>query len=274
MLAADSAASLQMPGGPPPAPANVLKVYYNADKVMQLRDYPVGILTYGLSSFGPRSVASLIGEFEHSLEPVGIDPMRPAVNVKVGELAARLHAFLQERFKGAFPKPEGVDDAGMLATGVVVAGYSSKEFFPEMIGFGLPGVPPSELRPDVKPGAPDFGASWFGLTDAIVRLHFGRDDGLPGILARCGVDQAKIDEVMRIFSAELQYPVAFHAMPLKDAVDYATYLVSTVTNRFRFSLGAPLCGGPIDVATITWKRGFEWVRKKSVLDGPAGVENV
>lgn len=45
----------------------VLKTFPNARKLSQLKDYPIGILSWGSYTIGERTVESLIREFEYSL---------------------------------------------------------------------------------------------------------------------------------------------------------------------------------------------------------------
>ena len=127
----------------------------------------------------------------------------------------------------------------------------------------VPTEKPRRLRPPME-GQPDFGANWYGLVDAVVRLHHGRDDRVFEILQSRGVDEKQLEQIKTDFSQNLQYPVLFTAMPLIDAVDYATYLIETTIGRYRFSVGAELCGGPIDVATISRKEGFQWLKRKTL----------
>ena len=72
------------------------------------------------------------------------------------------------------------------------------------------------------------------------------------------VSEQEIRDVLQ----SLEYAVSFAGMPLQDAIDYAVYLINVAIGRFRFVIGAPLCGGEIDVAVITPK-DFTWVRRKS-----------
>jgi hypothetical protein len=138
---------------------------------------------------------------------------------------------------------------------LVLGGYSANQFFPEEYGMVVPTTPPYRVRPD-QSGNPDFGASWYGLTDAIVRFHFGRDDRLPAILQQSGVPDAVVQAVMSKINLEIQYPVLFNAMPLDDAIGYAKFLVGLTIQRFRYVIGAELCGGPICAATISRKQGY------------------
>jgi hypothetical protein len=55
----------------------------------------------------------------------------------------------------------------------------------------------------------------------------------------------------------------FDAMPLQDAVDYATYLIHTTVQTLRFEPRFPTVGGPIDVLVIQPK-GMHWVQRKEL----------
>ncbi len=147
---------------------------------------------------------------------------------------------------------------------ILVSGYSSGEFFPEQWLISLPNADELRaIRPD-RDGNPQFGATWYGMTDAIVRLHWGRDDAVLGILAEHFKETPEKETPEEITESleKLQYPVIFDGMPLQDAIDYAIYLVNVVIGRFRFVVGAPLCGGEIDVAVMEPNQ-FTWVQRKS-----------
>jgi hypothetical protein len=79
-----------------------------------------------------------------------------------------------------------------------------------------------------------------------------------------GVEKEKIAQFAELAKRELQYQIVFDAMPLRDAIDYADYLVSVVIGRFRHTLGAPICAGPVDLAAISRSAGFMWVRRKRI----------
>ena len=261
VLAADSAAVIQTLG----QQVGVANVYYNATKLFRLRDYPLGILTWGASTVGIRSMASLVGEFEHGRPAIGPDHLNPLTEIQVEREAEALQTFLMQTYEQAIPNFREIPENVRPATGFCLGGYSTGQFSSELYAFTIPEGGLRNLRPDSPDGHPDFGANWFGLTDAIIRFHHGRDDRLQGILQRVGVADAQATQVMEIFRGEIQYPIDFNGMPLQDAVAYTVFIISLVIARFRFVLGAPLCGGPIDVATITWKEGFQWVQRKQVI---------
>lgn len=271
VLAADSTAalqgSLQDPTGK--SATGILKTYDHVRKLAHLKDYPIGTLAWGMALIGARSVESLIKEYEYAL------PSLEEEEEKIKESRIRGEIKADERFKYSVSEIS----TGLLdhvkkfyseefsihpvekqpQLGILVSGYSSGKFFPEQWLINLPASDKlNEVRPNVG-GKPDFGANWFGLTDAIVRLHWGRDDGALDILA----EKFKVspEEIYGLLG-KLQYPVLFNGMPLQDAIDYAVYLVNVAIGRFRFVVGAPLCGGEIDVAVITPNK-FTWVQRKS-----------
>lgn len=271
VLAADSTAallgSLQDPTGK--TATGILKTYDHGRKLSHLKDYPIGTLAWGAALIGARSVESLIKEYEYTLPSLEEEEEKIKERRNRGELNAdvRFTYSVSEISKGLLNHVKKfyseefsihpVEKQPQL--GILVSGYSSGKFFPDQWLIDLPTSDKLiEIRPDVR-GKPDFGANWFGLTDAIVRLHWGRDDGALAILAE--KFKASPEEIQGFLSG-LQYPVLFNGMPLQDAIDYAVYIVNVTIGRFRFVVGAPLCGGEIDVAVIT-PNTFTWVQRKS-----------
>ncbi|RJX17553.1 MAG: hypothetical protein C4575_12990 [Desulforudis sp.] len=267
VLAADSAATihgeLHLPNGE--VSIGILKTYEHARKLSHVKDYPIGTLSWGLSLIGPRSVESLIKEYEYSLQSLQeeqekahlcrlegraeVDPFR----YQVRDIAQGLFQHIKKFYEANLPE----DKRSPL--GILVSGYSSDQFFPEQFMIQIPESPDlKELRKDVN-GKPNFGADWFGLTDAMTRLHWGRDQQVVAIIA----DRFKVEkEEVRQLLEPLQYQIVFDGMPLQDAIDFAVYVVNVVIGRYRFVLGAPLCGGEIDVAVIT-PDNFTWINRKA-----------
>jgi hypothetical protein len=179
----------------------------------------------------------------------------PNVQYSIEDCAKGLLQHLTEKHQEEYGKLPSEQQPGL---GMVVAGYSEKGFFPEIWRFVLPyDKEVHNQRPDVN-GKPDFGASWFGITEPIVRLHYGRDDKAIGIIS----DKYKIPpEELHQLLAPLQYQIPFAQMPLQDAIDYAHYMINVVIGRFRFVIGPELCGGKVDIAAIT-QREFTWISRK------------
>ena len=271
VLAADSTATIQgaIRDGSGKIQSGILKTYDYMRKLSHLKDYPIGTLTWGTALVGSRSVESLIKEYEYSLASLEEEQEkikerrlqgkadaneRPKYNVK--EIANGLLQHVKNSYDTEFANQPDDKRPGL---GILVSGYSSGEFFPNQWLINLPGSTNlEEVRPDMN-GKPSFGANWFGLTDAIIRLHFGRDDEAINILANhFKASEEELHKLLR----RLEYPVAFNGMPLQDAIDYSVYLVNVAIGRYRFVIGAPLCGGEIDVAVIT-PNTFTWVQRKS-----------
>jgi len=53
-------------------------------------------------------------------------------------------------------------------------------------------------------------------------------------------------------------------MTLQDAVDYVMFLIRTTISYQTFATMIPTCGGEIDVMTITYNKGIEWIQKKKI----------
>lgn len=245
ILAADSTTTVH------DAQGGVVKTYDYASKVAQIRDYPIGIFSWGMGGLGARSIQSLVMEFEHDLPPV-----QSAENFKVKEIADQLFKFFKQRYD-AQPTP---NKGNRPLLGLFVGGYSASGFFPEEYWFEFPKDTRVEIRrPDNADGTPDFGADWFGQTDAISRLIHGYDNNLILEMINRGLDKTVIDQILS--SHRFQYPIVFNAMPLQDSIDLAVYLVQLTIGRFRFVAGAPVCGGEIDVAVITPGK-FDWSHRK------------
>jgi hypothetical protein len=60
-----------------------------------------------------------------------------------------------------------------------------------------------------------------------------------------------------------QYLPLFAAMPLQDAIDYATHLIRATIDSLRFEPRFPSVGGPIDVLVVT-PDGMQWVQRKAL----------
>jgi hypothetical protein len=220
-------------------------------------DQPIGVFTWGAGSFSSRTVASLVEEFENKDDIQKLDKNK----VVVEKVAKELQKFMLEKSDQLF---ENIPKEGRPKTGFLVCGYSKGEFFSDEYTFMIPDAGAlNKIRPD-KDGKPNFGANWYGVTDAVIRFHHGRDDKIIQL-----VDDLELDADKKVLFKEkikeFQYPVLFPSMPLGDAIDYAKFLVDLTISRFRFVIGAELCGGPVDVATITRKNGFGWLFTKNVL---------
>jgi hypothetical protein len=268
VFAADSAVMLTGTVPSPQGPTQMVIQNFNyANKVTHFKDYPIGILTWGLGSIEARSIQSLVMEYEYGY------PDREAKGAyTVREVADGLLAFIQTRYDAAFPPPvpapvppgPGAAPAAPAPNrpglGLLVGGYSHRGFFSSQFVYQFPDSTDwQEVRPNLPDGRPSFGANWYGLTDALTRLFLGYDQGALNELVNRGADAAVVQRWVNDGVAAL--PLVFDGMPLQDAIDFAEYSARVVIGRFRFAQGPPLCGGEVDVAVMT-PDTFRWAQKK------------
>ncbi len=251
VMAADSVVMLS---GEVPTPNGVqrqmLQTFDYATKVARVKDYPMGVMTWGLGSISARSIQSLVMEFEYGYKGAS----QAAFSIRT--VADDLLKFIVERYDAAYPAATGEQTLGLF-----VGGYSAGEFFSTQFTCELPGQRSWQVvRPDRPDGSPDFGANWYGLTDALQRLFLGFDPAALQRLVDRGVDATVIQSW--IDSGEAALPLVFDGMPIQDAVDFAQYAADMTIGRWRFGPGAPLVGGAVDIAVIR-PGTFAWAKRKA-----------
>ncbi len=225
----------------------VVKIFYNATKIFQINDFPLGILTWGAGSFVSRTIASLIEEFSNNIAE------RENEELNVENISKELWDFICTKSEKFFTD---IPLEARPRTGFVVCGYTDGNFFPEEYQMIVPIKEPTRIRKDID-GEPDFGANWYGMTDAIVRFHYGRDEKFYETIEKnLEISKEKMQEFVNHSNKVFQYQLLFNAMPLNDAIEYAHFLVDLVINRFKFVIGPEMCGGDIDLAVITKAEGF------------------
>jgi hypothetical protein len=234
----------------------IIQNFNFANKLTQVKDYPIGVMSWGLASLSERTVHSLIMEFENGYPKACENP-----NYQVNQVVNDLIGFIRTRYDAVYQTPEGQKippDSRIL--GMTIGGFSDKQFFAEQYIYQFPIDSVQQLvRPNRPDGNPDFGANWYGLTDALVRLIAGFDPMGLEVLVQRGVDRPIIEKWLS--DGVTQMPLIFNGMPLQDAIDFAEYCVQVVIGRYRFGPGAPLCGGDIDIAVIR-PNSFKWSRHK------------
>ncbi len=262
VLGADSAATIQgRVESPEGVREGVLKTFFNARKLLQIGDFPIGVLTWGKAFIGSRTIESLIREWEYKnnwQSEKEYSEHHDGQKFKVKTCAEKLCRYLAGLYAEEFGEATN-NDCPII--GFIVAGYSQEEFFPEIWRFVFPvdnGGQIHNQRPD-RDGKPDFGAHWFGLTDAIVRLHFGRDvRAVNAISEKFKIPRKEIEKTLQPF----EYRIPFAVMPLQDAIEYASYMLNVAIGRYRFVIGPEQCGGQIEIAAITQKN-FDWISRKT-----------
>lgn len=228
------------------AQPNFLKAYSNARKLYQVGK-SIGILTYGAGNVGTRSIESFVDQYNGTLTPED-------ANKTVEAIAIEFRDFFRTTYENQFGQLQANQKP---AIGFYVAGYSNNEA--DRIGADWEFIfPQADV---VKPRPIDFGASWRGIGLPFTRLYTGVDPRVYEIMRAQGVQQQVIERVAQQAGPALASPVAFDGMPVKDAIGYCEFILKTTVGVCTYELGVPACGGPLQVAVITRKDGFQWILK-------------
>ena len=244
-LGCDSAT--QISGTDPQGNVGVLKVYENARKLFRFQNLPVGILTYGIGNTGPKSIYTILREFNKEYTPE-----EKLYTIK--DISNELLKFIKE-FYNDFFKSLPIEKKPVL--GIYIAGYSADNPLGEEWEFRLP--TDKEAR-QVRP-AEKTGASWRGVGVPFTRLFYGYDPRAIGALVKSGFDEEKVRNVFKPYQAA----VIFDGMPVKDAVNLTKFILRTTIGLNSFEIGAPSCSEPIQVAVINAADGFNWTDDRPIL---------
>lgn len=218
-----------------------IKNYANARKLFRVKDFAIGVMTYGIGNLGPRSVYGFVREFGSGYDD--------APNVE--SVSQALFEFIDAAYRGQFGDTESPP-----ALGFFVAGYSPGGDFPEEWEFQLPNDQEARL---VRPRE-QFGASWRGIAIPFTRLYKGFDPRAVERLREMGVSE----DVMQVLE-QYASPMAYDGMPVQDAINFAVFILQTTIGIATFELGTPSCGGPLQVATVLSEKGFIWIKEPELV---------
>lgn len=123
------------------------------------------------------------------------------------------------------------------------------------------------VRTEMKPGECHFAGNpeFFSrvvdgyaprLKDSLRTAVIAKVPGLPAEFA------SKFDEAFAEVTASLA-TVGFQDVPIREAIDYVHAFLHITIKAFKFRIGAPICGGPIEVGFVTSDRDFRWAVHKS-----------
>lgn len=276
VLAADSASSLSLalaPGivvpGSGPA-VGIGNVYDNANKIFNLvKGQPIGCITFGSGNIGNASIGTLIKDLRKELTE------KPHTwEFDVDEYTMEGVGNILAKFLGN--ECEKLPEAARANTniGFLLGGYSKPgdlgESWSVEVQRGVP-QPPKKLRPDHE-----VGLSWGGQTEVLQRMVLGFSPQLFDVLARVTQPQQNAavlkSQLEKVLAANLQANLVFPPMPIQDVIDLARFFVHAAIMFSRFSMGANIVGGPIEIAAITKHENFKWVSRKHYWDQEVNKE--
>jgi len=228
----------------------IAKTYSNAHKLFQVRDLPIGIMSFGLGNIGARSIESLVLEFSRRLDKL-VEGANTLKAVSTG-----LYEFIEDIYVKEFKGISIEQQRKHLRLGFFIGGYSPGKFLAEEWEFELPdakGV--KQVRTEDK-----FGSSWRGIPIPFARLYNGYDARIVDKLKAAGVADEILKDVFKVENWRM--PIAYNGMPVQDAINFAVYILETTIGAANFELNpAPTCGAPVQVAVILPDNGWQWVKK-------------
>lgn len=279
----------------------------NASKLFQLNKR-VGVAVTGLAFLPedgvPKNISKFIEEFKRETEVEKLD---------VKDIAEKLHFLFNEKYKWEeqldkilekikgdlqkqgcevleikkeqytikfrFKDPQGnvKDGAGEVDMIILlVAGYN-KDGSHEVYICYIPGK--IQKKRDSRERGKEYGASWIGQSDVVIRIILGCDSRVRNIkFVNEAIQKYNIEEINKQLR-NLQYSIQWGTMALQDAVDFCVLMIQTTSAIQRFSDGIladpgamPGVGGSVDVATITLDKGFVWLSKKTLRAGKDEID--
>jgi hypothetical protein len=257
VLATDSASTIIMQD--PSGNIAIQNVYKSADKIFNLdKSRPIGVMTWGIGSIGNESVATLMKDLRARITGQDTDhtDWKLGKDATVLQFAEAVKKFLyNEKYQTAFK-----DWIEKPALGFLVAGFSPKQSIAEEYQIDIIGgrcFDPRPVRPQQEPGI-----VWNGEPEAITRLILGYSPHLLNVLLRDFKFSPEQTQKLQEIRGQVAAQVATAAMPIKDAIDLAEFLVETTIKFSRFSPGPTTVDGPVELAVITKHEGFKWIRRK------------
>jgi hypothetical protein len=276
VLASDSASALGISLAPGTV-AGVAQIYENANKIFNLfKGEPIGCVTFGAGSIGNSSIGTLIKDLRAALQD-----RKKAQKLQDGEAKELILAFDKRSYTmegvskivAAFVDQEMKKQPAIPGVnthvGFLLGGYSTDMSLGESWAVNVsPGKAPEAklLRPPKQAGI-----SWGGVGEPLHRLVMGFSSGLFHVLAEVTDTRGQAgkptseqlsQKLGPLLGTRLLAPLVFAPMPIQDAIDLGKFLVYTAIMFSRFGPGAPIVGGPIEIAAITKHEGFKWIARK------------
>lgn len=248
--------------------------YFNhGQKILQIGDSgSLGILLWGVQTLGEVSCRTLVAKLADDLNtkaPASVKEVADrGVEVFWPEYVAayaKEHARAVELRGKAGRTPDEDDELeeliDLVAGGACVGGCLLPSRTPQAfeVNFDL-----SLDAPEGPTQVPFGEIKHWGCPDLIARLLVGVDANFVDAIAKSehwkGTTQ-QLYEVVAAAKTGLGQP---SNLPLREAVDWVHASIYATIKVYKFTHLAPVCGGPIDVATITSDRPFRWVRRKNL----------
>ncbi len=270
IIGADSAITITASTGETPGVQDVIaKVYNEAEKVFGLADLPVGLVNYGVAILERRSIGSYIEEFVAT----EIEKRKEEFQkMTVAEIGKEIGDFFTKKYEITFgettrkPNVKSNTDSESIripVLGLVLAGFSYDAYLSEVIDISIPLILPSK-EPIILRKQGNFGSNWFGNYMPITRVIKGNDPGMLNsiidyFVKEKGVEftdevKTKLENIVKRYENVIPYA----AMPIKEGIEHVKFLLNSVIGHQKWVIGAPVCGGSINVGVIKRNRTLEF----------------
>jgi hypothetical protein len=246
VMAADSASSY----------ANGM-VYNNSRKIVNLREgLPVGAMVTGAGGIGNESIETLLKDLssrfcgkDNAYSEWELDPDSYSMH----GIALRVRRFLFEE--------KSVPHGATTWTKLRLCGYSAGRPLAEVWEINLMGDRCPE--PSCIQAEQEFGLRWDGEYEALDRLIFGLGTRFNEFAINHGLSGQQAVELREKLVPDLYELLFIEAMPMRDAIELARYLVETTIGFVKYSVSRPkTVGGPIEIAAISKHEGFQWAQRR------------
>lgn len=247
VLATDSMSQITAPSED--GQMRVVKSYGNARKLFQVKDLPIGVMSYSLGNIGARSIESLVLEFSRDLTKHA----RPPYSVEA--ISRGMYQFVKEVYDATLKEVPVEERQKHLRLGFFIGGYSPGKLLPHQWECELSGtMDVKEVRTE-----DNFGSSWRGIIVPFERLYNGFDRSIIGALEGAGVAEGILQQVFT--PARWRMPIAYDGMPVQDAINFVVYILRTTIGAATFeATPASTCGGPLQIAVVLPDTGWQWIR--------------
>jgi hypothetical protein len=245
--------------------------YNHAQKIFEVgENSTLCIAAWGMGGFGIKSYRTMIAELGDDLQrnpPAGVADVAQrwknqfwhAYQSELAPQLARNYDLVRMSHR-TFAEEQELFRLSQLSGGFCIAGRTANDRTPRAFEIVYrPLMQETERVPQpIAIGYPRF----WGVPNLMLRLLYGfENDAFRAIMGSgkwTGTD-AELFELLRPF-----FLVAPGLLPIRDAIDWIHSSIFITIKGMKFSHRAPVCGGPIEIATITSDRNFRWVSHKGL----------
>lgn len=226
----------------------------NATKLLSFDSHNyVGAVTYDIAEIGDRTANSFVPEFLATLGDIGESDKN---RLTIENFAKKLSDFYLEQWQNS-------DNATSLGKGqnmrFLVGGFDTSSPYAKVFEVVIPEAPKPKAH-----SVNSFDILWGGQREIVDRVINGIDGTLYAELTtEMGLDKSQLEKLTELRNRHV-LPVIPRALALQDSIKLALTIIRTTIDFQTLAFAPRGVGGPIDIATITKKDGFQPVQIKKI----------